>query len=161
VCSLGHLADRRPLGTALSDKLCHVALSLAPDRSQFYSDEYPRGLSPGRFGCASAVLPITLATPIGIVLDRQGDLVVCDGSTAAVDIIAPPFKSVTGTLGSGWVAPFFVTIDKAGTQAYVTDLGAGNVQVLTYPAGTNVATLGSANGLALPVEMVDSKNFVP
>lgn len=122
---------------------------------------YPHGLNAGRFACASAALPISLSAPVAIVLDRQGNLVVCDAIAAVVDVIAPPYKSVTGTLGSGWVNPYFVTIDKAGTEAYVSDPGARVVQVLTYPGGTNIQTLGSANGLAFPVEAVDSKNYVP
>lgn len=124
---------------------------------------YPRGLNRGSFSCVSALLPIKLGRPVGIVLDKQGNLLVCDANFygPAVDIIAPPYKSIAGTLGSGWVAPFFVTIDRAGTQAYVTDPGAPDVQVLTYPGGTNVTTLGSANGLSLPVEAVDSHNYVP
>jgi DNA-binding beta-propeller fold protein YncE len=88
-------------------------------------------------------------------------LLVCDAGTSAVDIIAPPYSSITGTLGSGWAEPFFITIYRAGNQAYVTDPGAADVRILGYPSGSVVATLGSANGLALPVEAVDSKNFVP
>jgi len=104
------------------------------------------------------VLPITLGFAGGMVIDKQGDLVVCDQTAPAVDIIAAPYTSVTGTLGSGWIDPFHVTIDKAGTQAYVADNGAAAVQVLTYPGGSSVATLGSANGLSSPSSAVDSKN---
>ena len=78
-----------------------------------------------------------------------------------MDIIAPPYKSITGTLGSGWTNPYFVSIDKEGTEAYVGDVGAADVQILSYPSGINVETLGSANGLAFPVQAVDSKNYVP
>lgn len=122
---------------------------------------YPGGLSRGSFTCASTRLPIRLDSPAGAAFDTHGNLVVCDVNAQAVDIIAPPYKSITSTLGSGFVHPFFATIDKAGTEAYVTDAGAANVQVLTYPGGTNVETLGSANGLGVPLEAVDSKNYVP
>ncbi len=122
---------------------------------------YPHGLNHGAFACASALLPISFAAPIGIVLDKQGNLVVCDGNAAAVDIVAPPYKNITGTLGSGWTNPYFVSIDKEGTEAYVGDVGAADVQILSYPSGINVETLGSANGLAFPVQAVDSKNYVP
>jgi hypothetical protein len=33
--------------------------------------------------------------------------------------------------------------------------------MLTYPSGTDVATLGSSNGLSRPWSAVDSKNYVP
>jgi DNA-binding beta-propeller fold protein YncE len=58
--------------------------------------------------------------------------------------------------------PVGVTIDKAGTQAYVSDLAANDVQVLTYPGGSIVATLGRTNGiLTPPLWAVDSENYVP
>lgn len=124
---------------------------------------YPQGLAGRPYACANATLPVKIVHPIGIAFDKQGNLVACDANpyAPAVDVIAPPFSSVTRTLGSGWVIPFFASIDRAGTQAYVTDPGAADVQVLTYPSGTNVATLGSADGLSLPVSTVDSKNYVP
>jgi NAD(P)-dependent dehydrogenase (short-subunit alcohol dehydrogenase family) len=124
---------------------------------------FPRGLNGGPYACANALLPVRFVEPFGIVFDKQGNLVVCDANpyAPAVDIVAPPYRSITGTLGSGWVDPAFVTIDRAGTQVYVSDLGVPDVQILTYPGGTNVATLGSANGLSVPVEAVDSKNYVP
>jgi hypothetical protein len=119
--------------------------------------EYAGGLT----GCNGTVLPISFGFAGGMAIDKQGDLVVCDQIAPAVDVIAPPYTSITSTLGSGWSDPFHVTIDKAGTQAYVADLAAADVQVLTYPGGSSVATLGSANGLSSPASAVDSKNYVP
>jgi DNA-binding beta-propeller fold protein YncE len=124
---------------------------------------YPRGLHNNPYPCLNSVLPVKLFEPTGMAFDTQGNLLVCDANyyVHAVDVIAPPFNSVTGTLGSGWSFPTSVTIDRAGTQVYVTDAGAGDVSVFTYPGGANVATLGSADGLSLPVAAVDSKNYVP
>jgi DNA-binding beta-propeller fold protein YncE len=124
---------------------------------------YPRGLLHGPYVCTNAVLPLQRyqGTPEGLAFDKQGNLLVCDTTFQSVEIIAPPYNMITGTLGSGWVTPTFVTIDRAGTQVYVTDRGAKDVRVLTYPGGTNVATLGSANGLTDPISAVDSKNYVP
>lgn len=120
--------------------------------------EYRHGLVDS--DCTPTVLPIVTSFPVGLAIDRQGNLLVADSGSAAVDIIAPPYTSITGTLGSGYTAPERVTINKAGTQAYVTD-GGGNVRVLTYPGGSNVATLGSANGITAPIEAVSSNNYVP
>jgi DNA-binding beta-propeller fold protein YncE len=119
--------------------------------------EYAGGLS----GCHGTVLPITLGFAGGMALDKHGDLVVCDQTAPAVDVIAPPYTSITGTLGSGYEDPFHVTINKKNKQAYVTDLGALTVDVLAYPSGTSIATLGSANGLYEPAAAVDSANYVP
>ena len=124
--------------------------------------EYAHGLLAS--GCVGAVLPITLGFAGGMVFDRQGDLVVCDqigtGGGAVVDIIAPPYTAVTGTLGSGWLDPFHVTVDMAGTRAYVTDLSAADVSVLNYPSGSPIATITSASGLLTPTSAVDEHNLV-
>jgi DNA-binding beta-propeller fold protein YncE len=64
-------------------------------------------------------------------------------------------------LGSGFKNPFHVTINRANTQVYVTDPGNENVQVLSYPDGANIATLGKSDGVKFPLGAVDSQNFVP
>jgi hypothetical protein len=124
--------------------------------------EYVGGLTAS--GCTGTVLPITLGYAGGMVLDKRGELVVCDqigtGSGAVVDIIPSPYTSITGTLGSGWVDPFHVTIDMAGSRAYVTDLGAADVSVLTYPGGSPIATINSTEGLSQPSSTVDEHNLV-
>lgn len=126
---------------------------------------YPGGLNVHGFSCANLVL-LKLGGEGGIALDKQGNVVACvrpptSSVTPAVDIVAPPYNSVTGTLGSGWSIPLNVSIDKAGTQAYVTDLGDHTVRVVSYPGGSTIATLGSANGLTGPRSAVDSYNYDP
>ncbi|HET6277050.1 MAG TPA: hypothetical protein VFE16_14065 [Candidatus Cybelea sp.] len=127
--------------------------------------EYPHGLSAS--GCVGTVLPITFGYLGSIVFDRQGNLVVCDQTGpnfagAVIDIVAPPYSAVTGTLGSGWLDPFHATVDMAGTRAYVTDLGAGAVDVLDYPAGTLIATIDTSTttGVLTPTGAVDEHNLV-
>jgi len=78
-----------------------------------------------------------------------------------VDVVAPPYSSVTGTLGSGFQSPFEVAINKSNKQAYVADAARDEVQVLHYPSGTNITTLGSSDGLREPAGAVDGKNFIP
>jgi DNA-binding beta-propeller fold protein YncE len=162
-----------PQGSNSAIKTCAVpgltTLGVAVDRhgnvfGDFYSGhggilEYRNGLTGS--GCKDRVLPITLGVGVGMAFDRQGNLVVADDENRRVDIIAPPFKSITGTLGSGWDEPNAVSIDQAGTQAYVTDMGTATVSVLSYPTGSVVTTLGSSNGLSQPFAAVDSKNYVP
>jgi hypothetical protein len=122
--------------------------------------EYVHGLTAS--GCVGNVLPITLGFAGGMAFDKQGDLVACDQTAPAVDIIAPPYTSVTGTLGSGWLDPFHVTIDMAGTRAYVTDNAAADVEVLNYPAGTVITTINSTStsGIVDPSSAVDEHNLV-
>jgi hypothetical protein len=124
--------------------------------------EYKHGLLSSH--CNGTVLPITFTSLFGIALDTNGNLIACDYGAPAVEIIAPPYTSITGTLGSGWLGPEYVTIDRAGTQAYVTDRtgpGIFILDILTYPAGSIVAQVTSANGIGSPTSAVDSRNYVP
>jgi DNA-binding beta-propeller fold protein YncE len=88
-------------------------------------------------------------------------LIVCDQNAPAVDVIAPPYTSITRTLGSGFSDPFHVTINKKNSRAYVADYVTGQVYVLKYPSGKTVATLGTSNGISAAWSAVDSDNFVP
>jgi streptogramin lyase len=133
--------------------------------SQFTTNivEYRHGLIDSN--CNGTTLPVSFSSASnlnGIVVDPQGNLLVTEtGLTSAVDIIAPPYTSVTGTLGSGWAAPTNVTINRPGTEVYVTDVSSATVSVLSYPSGSTLATLGSANGLSLPWGAVATNNYVP
>lgn len=118
--------------------------------------EYKGGLK----GCKATVLGVSLSFAGGMVLDKHSNIVVCDQLGPTVDVIAPPYSSVTSTLGSGYSDPFHVTINKKNKLAFVADNALANVQVLKYPSGTNVKTLGSANGLSDPSSAVDGINAV-
>jgi hypothetical protein len=120
--------------------------------------EYKGGLS----GCSATTLGATVTFPGGMVLDKKNDLVICDQTGDAVDIINPPYSSISGTLGTGYSEPFHVSLNKKNNQAYVTDTGtAHTIDVVSYPAGTRIATLGSSYGVADPFGAVDGSNFVP
>jgi DNA-binding beta-propeller fold protein YncE len=119
--------------------------------------EYTGGLS----GCSATNLGVSLEFPGGMVLDKKSNLVICDQDADAVDIIAPPYSSVTSTLGSGYDDPFHVTVNKKNKQAYVANYAGEDVFVLSYPAGALKATLNSANGLSSPAAAVDSQNYNP
>lgn len=110
--------------------------------------------------CTGTTLAVALLVPYGIALDSHNNLIVADvGGT--IDIVAPPYTSISGTLGSGWNMPVCVTINKANTRAYVGDFGAKTVTILTYPGGATIQTLGSTNGLNTPYCGIDSKNYNP
>jgi hypothetical protein len=119
--------------------------------------EYKGGLS----GCKETVLAPTLTFAAGMAFDKKSNLLVCDELAGKVDVIAPPYTSITGTIGSGFQTPFEVTINKSNKQAYVADWAQDQVQVLHYPSGTNITTLGVSDGLIEPTGAVDGKNFVP
>jgi DNA-binding beta-propeller fold protein YncE len=119
--------------------------------------EYKRGLN----GCSGTTLGVTLGWPGGMVLDKSDNLIITDQTADTVDVIAPPYSSVTKTLASGFEDPFHVTLDKANNQAYVTENGNGEVDVLSYPGGAVEATLGATNGISYAAGAVDGRNFIP
>ena len=120
--------------------------------------EYKGGLS----GCSETVLGATVSFPGGMVLDKNDDLVICDQTGDAVDIVKAPYSSISGTLGSGYSEPFHVSINKKNNQAYITDTGSAlTIDVVTYPGGSRQATLGSSDGVTAPYGAVDGSNYVP
>jgi hypothetical protein len=117
--------------------------------------EYKSGLA----GCRKIVFKVSLEFAGGMVLDAKGNLIVVDQNAPAVDIIAPPYSSITGTLGSGfYIAPFHVTLDKKNNLAFVADLY--DVFVVDYPSGSLAASLGGGNGFGAPAGAVDDPNAV-
>jgi hypothetical protein len=126
--------------------------------------EYGGGLA----GCSETVLGVPLGVPGGVVLDKRSNLVVCDESNQAVDIIDPPYSQVSAHLGGDY-GPFSlryglpgaVSINKNNTLAYVTDWDNQKVYVVTNPAGGAFAQLGSDSGLRFPTGAVDRSNYVP
>jgi DNA-binding beta-propeller fold protein YncE len=92
-----------------------------------------------------------------MVLDNAGKLVVCD-RTGAVDVIDPPYTSISGTLGSGWFSPQFVSISSDNQRVYVSDQS-GQVRVLQYPSGTLIHTINVSNGQDTPYGVVEWQNF--
>jgi hypothetical protein len=119
--------------------------------------EYTGGLS----GCSETVFGFSVGFPGSMVLDKKGNLVLCDQDLGTVDIIAPPYSSITSTLGSGYSDPFRVTINKKNKVAYVVNFHGNDVFVLSYPAGSVLATLDSSHGLSEPASAVDSQNYNP
>lgn len=122
-------------------------------------DEYTGGLS----GCNATTLGASLVFPGGMAIDAKGNLVVSDQDNNTVDIIDPPYTSISGYLGSGYTDPVHVRIGKKDKLAYVDnyDFGTATVWVEDYPSGSVVATLGSSNGLDSPLSAVDGQNEVP
>lgn len=120
--------------------------------------EYAGGLR----GCSPTTLPITLTNANGIAVDKDGDLIVCVPGASSVDVIEPPYTSVTRTIGSGWIAPWTVSLSRDEKYAYVTDINHARalVEVVNYATGGNVTSIGGGNGLVEPLAAVDGPNSV-
>jgi DNA-binding beta-propeller fold protein YncE len=118
--------------------------------------EYVGGLN----GCHATQLGVALNFPGGMALDKKGDIVICDQGNNSVDIIPPPYSSVSGTLGSGYSMPVSVRLNRRNDEAYVVNEGPPNaVFVLRYPTGSLIKKLSSKNGISGAAGAVDSDNF--
>jgi hypothetical protein len=104
--------------------------------------EYKGGLS----GCSATTLGVTLRFAGGLQVDKHNNLVACDQSAGA-DIIKPPYSSISSTITS---ACFRDALNKNQTLIFIAQAADDDVLVDDYPSGTNVSTLGSANGLSDP-----------
>jgi hypothetical protein len=117
---------------------------------------------PGGFGDCSheIVLSAPVVYPYGIAVDKNKNLVVADAGNAQVDVIDPPYSSVTRKIGSGFLEPTTVTLSRDNKLAFATDFQVHDVFVINYPTGTMITTLGSVYGLAFPTAAVDGPNAV-
>jgi DNA-binding beta-propeller fold protein YncE len=117
---------------------------------------------PGGFGDCSheIVLSAPVVYPYGISIDKNKDLIVADAGNAQVDVIDPPYSSVTRTIGSGFLEPSTVTLSRDNKVAFATDYQVHDVFVINYQTGAMITTLGSVYGLADPTAVVDGPNAV-
>lgn len=120
--------------------------------------EFKGGLS----GCSVKLLA-SLNSGGGMALDKNNNIIVADEGNGTVDVIAPPYQTITNMLGSGYTTPLSVRINRANTLAFVSNLELemrGEVFVLQYPSGALVTKLGSSNGVYEPFCAVDGPNAV-
>ena len=135
-----------------------VFVAYAENNGAGHIIEYSGGLS----GCHATELGVTLGFPGGMALDKNGDIVICDQGNNSVDIVPPPYNSISGKLGSGYSAPFSVRINRKNDQAYVVNESPPRgVFVLKYPSGSLIKKLSSKNGVSGSLGAVDSDNFNP
>lgn len=117
--------------------------------------EYPGGLK----NCNEITLSAPLASLAqGIALDKNDDILVAQGGQVVE--IAPPYSSIAGTIGSGFNNAREVTLNRANTEAFVSDWSNETVTIVGYPGGSNITVLGVQNGLAKPFAAVDWPNAV-
>lgn len=117
---------------------------------------------PGGFGDCSheKVLTAPVVFPYGMSIDKNDDLVVADSGNAQVDVIDPPYSSVTRTIGAGFLEPTTVTLSRDNKLAFATDFQVHDVFVINYQTGAMITTLGSVYGLTFPTAAVDGPNAV-
>ena len=90
-----------------------------------------------------------------MVVDKNNHLVICDENSRTVDIVKPPYKSVSSLLGGRWAYPTDVKINVANDRAFVAS--DGEVVDVYYPGGKPVATIQPVYAASA----VGGSNYVP
>jgi hypothetical protein len=107
--------------------------------------EYPSGIA----GCPVPItLGVTLGFAGGLQIDKAHNLVACD-QIAGVDIIPPPYASISSTI-TGAGDSFRVALNRVNGKIFIVDAEGADVLVDLYPSGTPFAVLNHNNGLVFP-----------
>jgi hypothetical protein len=107
--------------------------------------------------CKHKVLGVRLGQTGAMAVDKHDDIIVTEPYNRAVDIIKPPYNTVSGHLGSHWGFPSDVKINAANTRAWVLDRDTVDVVEVDYPSGKVVGTLLAYDAYSI----VDGSNYVP
>ncbi len=120
--------------------------------------EYESGLA----GCSPTELGTHVANAGGIALDSHGNLILANGISQRVDVIAPPYSKVTRRLKLDFGSPIFVSINANERKVFVSDESMRQfVYVLDYTTGKVIRRLGSSHGgFGIPMAAVDGPNDV-
>jgi hypothetical protein len=105
--------------------------------------------------CNNKVLAVRLGATGGMAVDKNDDIIVTEPTNSVVDIIKPPYKTVSRHLGYGWVYPTDVKINVANNRAWVSDNG--DVVEVYYPSGKYIGSIVAAAANTA----VDGSNYVP
>lgn len=98
----------------------------------------------------------------GMAVDRGGNLLIANSAEQDVEVVdaSSGYSSVDHTIGSNFVCPDTVRLNKANTLVFVTDSCADTVTVVNYPSGTNAIVLGTDYGISEPRGAVEQPNAV-
>jgi DNA-binding beta-propeller fold protein YncE len=93
----------------------------------------------------ATLLAASVASPGGIILDKQRDII-ADDQRGAIFRIPPPYTTDMGIV-SGMFDPFRVALSKDEKTLFSANSGSGTVTIYKYPSAKLIKTLGSADGL--------------
>lgn len=97
-------------------------------------------------------LGISLGFAGRLIVDRQGNIIVCDQAAPAVDVFPPGATQPSQQIKGPFVDPFALALNKNSSRLYVAD-GAGNdVYVYAYPGLNPAGTINrgvTSFGLAI------------
>ncbi|MBV9027714.1 MAG: hypothetical protein JO311_03795 [Candidatus Eremiobacteraeota bacterium] len=95
-----------------------------------------------------------------MALDAHDNVVLAEAQGGVVDVIAPPYTSISRTLYAGFGVPIDVKLSKDNTRAFVTDGQSNTVEIVDYQTGANLMTLGAQEGLSNVNGAVDGPNAI-
>ncbi len=122
-------------------------------------EEFKGGLA----GCSPTTLSVHVDSAMGMVLDRQNNILVADYYADRIDVIPPPYTAIARHLNTDRRGPTFISIDKANSKVFATVSGFWHsyVVVLDYPSGKFKHRLGyGRGGFTSPYGTVDTPNAV-
>jgi hypothetical protein len=123
----------------------NVALDAAGDVFVTYYDDYTGHGAIDEFvgglnnGCvATNIVPSgsqgSFNSTDGLLVDKNGNLVVADNANATVDIVPPPYTTISKYI-TGFKHPFRIALNAKQSLLYVTDRYLVEVVVVSYPQG--------------------------
>ncbi len=87
-------------------------------------------------------LGISLGFAGRLILDKKGNIIVCDQAAPAVDVFAPGATQPSKQIKGSFVDPFALALDKGERRLFVADGAGDSVYVYSYPHLKQVATIG-------------------
>jgi len=119
--------------------------------------EYIGGLS----NCSPSLLMSMQGTPIqaGLVLDSNNDLIAGAGLYVGAYVIAPPYSSVTRTIGSQ-TGTNGVSLTRRNKILFMANPFSKNVMVYNYQTGELLKVLGDTYGISNADSVVDGPDAV-
>ncbi|HZY97281.1 MAG TPA: hypothetical protein VFE35_09270 [Candidatus Cybelea sp.] len=87
-----------------------------------------------------------------LILDKKGDIIVCDQAVPAVDVFPPGATKPSKQITTGFVDPFALALNKPERRLFVADGAGKTVNVYSYPGLKLVSVInrsGTSYGLAI------------
>ncbi len=76
-----------------------------------------------------------------VAIDTHDNLLYSLPGSGTISVSAPPYSSVTRTIGAGLMNPTDIKLNKTNTQAYVADNGLGQFITIDYQTGAVVSSV--------------------
>jgi hypothetical protein len=151
-CTVSHLT-----GVAV-DRSGDVFITFSVKNSGGFLEEYQGGLA----GCNPTPLGAHFGYTFSLALDRKNNILVGEPNSGRIDVVPPPYSSISRQLHTSG-QPMFFSVNRQNTQVFVSSERFYNtyVFVVDYKTGKPVQRLGyNKGGFSIPYGVVDGPNTV-